>query len=184
MSNPYTGTVASALRKCQLLVSAAMDEEVAAMPPSHPAALMHAAGLEGALLQLWRAYRAFLAEQAHQLNLGAEPESAKVLRNQALANQKVSAEVEELVGLAENPDSWFCQLEHAWRSLWRLSSQAGARSSVERGGAGGQGAVQDLIPSVQVADSSGGGLSAEQLARWHQNLSELIARQRAQGQEW
>ena len=184
MSNPYTGTVASALRKCQLLVSAAMEEEVVAMPPSHPAVLMRTAGLEGALMQLWRAYRAFLAEQAHQLNLGVEPDSAKALHSQALSNQKVSAEVEELVGLAENPESWFCQLEQAWRSLWRLSSQAGARAGAKTVGAGEQGAVQNLIPSVQVAESSGGGLNAEQLARWHQNLSELVTRQRAQGQEW
>ncbi|WP_295801985.1 DUF6586 family protein [uncultured Microbulbifer sp.] len=182
MSNPYTGSVASALRKCQLLLSAAAEGEVAAVPPSHPAALVHAATLEGALLQLWRAYRAFLAEQAHQLSLGAEPESATALLKLAAASHKASAEVGELVSLAENPDSWFRELEQAWRALWRFAAQqGGARAS---GSVSGPGAVQNLIPSTQLAEAPAGPLSVERLEGWHRKLSELVARQRAQGQEW
>lgn len=186
MSNPYTGSVASALRKCQLLLIALEDEEVAATPPSQPAALMRSATLESALMQLWRAYRAFLAEQAHQLSLGSEPESAQALMKLAQASQKVSAEVGELVSLAENPDSWFRAFEQAWRALWRFSAQQEGSSGAQAafGGQSGQSAVQNLIPTRQLAEASSGPLSAEQLQRWHSCLSELVVRQRAQGQEW
>ncbi|WP_226661922.1 DUF6586 family protein [Microbulbifer aggregans] len=173
MSNPYTGSVASALRKSQLLLESAAEGAGAQAP-----ALAETALLEGALLHLWRAYRAFLAEQAHQLGLGgAEPESAQALMKLVEAGRKASAEVGELVGLMENPDSWLRSMDYAWRGLWRLSSQA----SVARGGVP---AVQSLIPATELRDPAEDVLSARKITFWHRSLTELVDRQRAQGQEW
>lgn len=178
MSNPYTGSVASALRKAQLLLDLLVDSAAGSAPAE---GLSQAALQEGALLQLWRAYRAFLAEQAHQLGLRAEPESAHGLLKMAETRQNASAEVRELASLAENRESWFSAMERAWHSLWRLSSGPG-----EAGGHKGvqvQSAV-NLIPSTTLAEPAAAALDARGLRQWHRSLSELISRQRAQAQEW
>ncbi|WGL17265.1 hypothetical protein PVT68_02945 [Microbulbifer bruguierae] len=180
MSNPYTGLVAAALRKCQLLLNR-LEAEGSGDP------LCQSALGEGALLQLWRGYRAFLAEQAHQLQLGVapgrEPESAGQLQQLVAQNGKFSAEIAELVSLAENPDSWYRQMDTAWRCLWHAPQAPSTRAQSAATGA----AVQTLIPVRQVDVSSGSGssqLDAQSLREWHRALSELVQRQRAQGQEW
>ncbi|MFV8782457.1 DUF6586 family protein [Microbulbifer sp. SA54] len=175
MSNPYTGSVASALRKGQLLLEVVSGGARADAPPLAETAL-----LEGALLHLWRAYRAFLGEQAHQLGLGAEPESARALKKLAEARQKTSAEIDELVGLEENPDSWLYGMAWAWKGLWRLSAQNPLADVGKAGGA----AAASLIPLAQLDEPRVDTLGAQKLTFWCRSLSELIARQRAQGQEW
>lgn len=175
MSNPYTGSVASSLRKGQLLLEAVTEPAGAAAP-----ALPETALLEGALLHLWRAYRAFLAEQAHQLGFaGVEPESAQALMKLVEGGQKASAEVGELVGLMENPDSWLRGMETAWRGLWRLSSQPSGRN-----GGNSVSTVQPLIAVTELRDPAEGVLDVQKVTFWHRSLTELVDRQRAQGQEW
>ncbi|MCK7597326.1 hypothetical protein M0G74_08585 [Microbulbifer sp. CAU 1566] len=172
MSNPYTGTVASALRKCQILLQS-LDERGSTENP-----LLQAALQEGALLQLWRAYRAFLGEQSHQLGLGTGvvPESAAALQSLLTARGKFSADVGELVSLAENPDSWFYPMAVAWIGLWKLPTSAGQGPD---GGAG----VQTLIPVRQLEDMPVA-VDPECLNRWLRGLTELVQRQRVQGEEW
>lgn len=178
MSNPYTGVVVSALRKCQLMLQP-LDQIEAEHNP-----LLLSALHEGALLHLWRAYQAFLAEQGYELRLGfspgGEPESAQALAKMATACDKLSAEVGELVNLEENPDSWFHAMACTWRGLWHPAGNGGDAES-------GSGSVQTLIPVRQLDRTTSGGpvvLDREQLQLWHQALTELVLRQRAQSQEW
>ncbi|WOX05470.1 DUF6586 family protein [Microbulbifer pacificus] len=175
MSNPYTGIVVSALRKSELLLQSLEVREAESNP------LLQAALLEGTLLQLWRAHRAFLAEQGHQLQLGfkpaGEPDTALRLQEMAAARGKFSAEVAELVGLEENPDSWFNAMARCWQGLWRPAG--GAQES----GAANSG-VRTLIPLRQLDSSFSASLDSESLRHWHRQLNELVVRQRAQGQEW
>lgn len=175
MSNPYTGTVASALRKAELLLQSLEAGEAESNP------LQQSALLEGTLLQLWRAHRAFLAEQGHQLQLGfkpgGEPEAAHRLQELTAARGKFSAEVAELVGLEENPDSWFSAMARCWQGLWRPAG-GGAQESAANNG------VQTLIPLRQLDTNFSASLDRESLRHWHRQLNELVARQRAQGQEW
>ncbi|SHE50627.1 hypothetical protein SAMN04487965_0038 [Microbulbifer donghaiensis] len=162
MSNPYTGTVASALRKSQLLL--ATDCE---------AALQRSAVQEAAVLQLWRAYRAFLAELAYQLHLDAEPESAQALLERAHAFGKSSGEAAELHELAADPDSWLARLQAAWVALWSFSAdQAGRREAA------------NLIPVQNLSATEPLQLTDELLHDWYKALSELVRRQRAQTEEW
>ncbi|MBY6189200.1 hypothetical protein KUV22_02090 [Microbulbifer agarilyticus] len=183
MSNPYTGTVASALRKAQLLLGA--HQQAANEQP-----LMDAALLESAVTQLWRAYRAFLAEQGHQLQLGfaagAEPDSAQALAALVSQRGKFSGDVTELVNLSEDPQSWLSRLSGAWAGLWQLSlsTPAGPAGAANVGGSG----VETMIPVRQLDNPSArpleAPLTADNLHQWHQALVELIQRQRAQSQEW
>ncbi|WP_078085572.1 DUF6586 family protein [Microbulbifer mangrovi] len=180
MSNPYTGTVASALRRCQLILQSPEPEAEQGNPLS-PEALYESALCQGALLQLWRAYRAFLAEQGHQLQLGfgpgGEPETAHSLAQLVTARGKFSAEINELVSLAENPDSWFQGLEAAWRALWCPAGGAGQSAADPSG-------VQSLIPVRQLDTRAPEALNRASLGKWFRALNELIQRQRAHGQEW
>jgi len=172
MNNPHTGTVASALRKCQLLL-------VAIERCEDNATLERQALEEGALLQLWRAYKAFLAEQAHQLQLAVTPESAEDLHRYAAAAQKVSAEVQELLNLAENPDGWFAGLQRAWRGLWQSAGSGSGQIAVSA-----QSPTVNLIPMTEVKDAAPAPLTRESLQSWLRALSELVLRQRAQSVEW
>nr|WP_010130560.1 DUF6586 family protein [Microbulbifer agarilyticus] len=182
MSNPYTGTVASALRKAQLLLG---DHQQAAS--GQP--LLGTALREAALTQLWRAYRAFLAEQGHQLQLGfavgAEPESAQALAALVSRRGKFSGDVTELVNLSEDPQSWLSGLCGAWAGLWQLSISAPPGPAGALNAASG---VESMIPVRQLDNPSANpqdvSLTADNLRRWHQALVELIQRQRAQSQEW
>lgn len=178
MSNPYTGAVASALRKAQLILHSPESSGEAGAPQ----ALQETALQEAALLQLWRAYRAFLAEQGHQLQLGfgpgGEPETATALATLVSARGKFSAEVNELVSLAENPDSWFQGMAAAWQALWLPAggeTQSGTVVSVE---------VQSLIPVQQLDRREPEPLSRKALTSWLNALNELVQRQRAHAQEW
>lgn len=175
MSNPYTGLVASALRKSELML-----HSLDASGVEHNA-LLQSALLEGALLQLWRAYRAFLAEQGHQLQLGfkpgGEPDTAIRLQELVGARGKYSAEVVELVGLEENPDSWFGAMARCWRGLWRPAAGGAQELSAA-------GSVQSLIPLRQMDSSASASLDRESLRFWHRQLGELVARQRDQSREW
>ena len=130
MSNPYTGVVASALRKAQLTLHASESTGEAGSQQ----ALLETALQEAALVQLWRAYKAFLAEQGHQLQLGfrpgGEPETAAALSQLVAARGKFSAEANELVNLAENPDSWFRAMESSWQALWQPAQQCAVAPSV------------------------------------------------------
>ncbi|GAB2502735.1 DUF6586 family protein [Microbulbifer agarilyticus] len=183
MSNPYTGTVASALRKAQLLLGE--PQQVASGQP-----LLDTALLEAALTQLWRAYRAFLAEQGHQLQLGfaagSEPESAQALAALVSQRGKFSGDVTELVNLSEDPESWLSGLCRAWAGHWQLSTSAPAGPS-EASNATASG-VQAMIPVRQLDNPSAGpqdaDMTADNLRQWYQALVELIQRQRAQSQEW
>ncbi|WP_231757189.1 DUF6586 family protein [Microbulbifer elongatus] len=179
MSNPYTGTVASALRKAQLLLQSSAQ--------AGDTPLLEASLLEAAVVQLWRGYRGFLAEQGHQMQLGfatgAEPETAHALAHLVAQRGKFSAEANELVSLAENPDSWFAGLCGAWHRLWALSVSSATTSSPASG-------VQSVIPVRQLDDlgrsvaTSDQPLTRERVQEWYQGLSELIQRQRAHSQEW
>ncbi|WP_406827657.1 DUF6586 family protein [Microbulbifer sp. ARAS458-1] len=179
MSNPYTGTVASALRKAQLLLQS--SAEVDDTP------LLEASLLEAAVLQLWRGYRGFLAEQGYQMQLGfaagAEPQTAQALANLVAQRGKFSGEASELVNLAENPDSWFAGLFAAWHKLWVLSASGSSGHAQSTTSVG----VQSMIPvrqldSAEVAPEQA--LTRERVQQWHRSLSELIQRQRAHSQEW
>lgn len=117
MSNPYTGTVASALRKCELLLDTGPGT-----------ALARTAVYEGVVLQLWRAYRAFLAELAFQLHLNTEPESAQALAEHAEAARVPCGQAVELQELSANPDSWLARLQVAWVRLWSLSVEITVQS--------------------------------------------------------
>ncbi|MFD1217781.1 DUF6586 family protein [Microbulbifer celer] len=175
MSNPYTGTVASAVRKSQLLLASASTLQEASGAGNM---LERQALIEGAVLQLWRAFRAFLAEQSHQLQLGVEPETARDLGRYAEAANKVSAEVTELCNLADNPDSWVVALQSAWRGLL-----IPGQSPLTAAGAQRSSAV-NLIPMAELRDDPAAALTAESVLEWQQALIELVTRQRAQGQEW
>ena len=178
MSNPYTGAVASALRKAQLILHSPESSGEAGTPQ----ALQETSLQEAALLQLWRAYKAFLAEQGHQLQLGfrpgGEPETAAALAALVSARGKFSAEVNELVSLAENPDSWFQGMAAAWRALW-LPAGAGAQASEVASAE-----VQSLIPVQQLDCRQPEPLSRQALTGWLRALNELVQRQRAHAQEW
>ncbi|WP_066964051.1 DUF6586 family protein [Microbulbifer sp. Q7] len=177
MSNPYTGSVASALRKAQLILQAPVPGEAA----DSQQALLESALQEAALMQLWRAYKAFLAEQGQQLQLGfragAEPDTAQALAQLVSARGKFSAEVNELVSLSENPESWFQGMQAAWEALWR---PAGTEAAQSEGAAG----VQTLIPVQQLDRAAPEPLSRDLLMKWLRALNELVVRQRAHGQEW
>ncbi|WP_346839888.1 DUF6586 family protein [Microbulbifer sp. SAOS-129_SWC] len=161
MSNPYTGTVASALRKAELLLAAGGDT-----------ALQRAAQQEAAVLQLWRAYRAFLAELAYllQLGQGVEPESPQALDERARSQGKYCAAAVEMCEL-DRGDGWLAQLQSAWVALWRFAGES------PRGGSAAQLIpLQDLSVAAELSDS--------QLREWHRALVELVQRHRAQAQEF
>ncbi|MBB5210574.1 DUF6586 family protein [Microbulbifer hydrolyticus] len=181
MSNPYTCAVASALRKAQLILHSLASPEGAGSQQ----ALYESAQHEAALLQLWRAYKAFLAEQGQQLQLGfgpgGEPETAHALAQLVSARGKFSAEVNELVSLAENPDSWFQSMAAAWQALWQPATgtaQQPAASAVDAAGG------QSLIPLQQLDRRAPEPLGHEALEKWLRALNELVQRQRAHGEEW
>lgn len=162
MSNPYTGSVASALRKGQLLL-----ETESAVP-------LASAGLqEAVVLQLWRAYRAFLAELAFQMHLDSEPESAQALAERARALGKTCGQAVELQELSADPDSWLARLQAAWVQLWSFS--------VEKNGTRPQ--ATNLIPLQNLSATGPVALSDGLLREWHSALSELVRRQRAQAEE-
>ncbi|QFT54636.1 DUF6586 family protein [Microbulbifer sp. THAF38] len=161
MSNPYTGLVTSALRKSQLLATSSFDSAIQRMALE-----------EGALLQLWKAYRAFLAELSHQLQLGFEPESLQVIVDSLHSQGKASVEVRELQLLVSEPGSWLSEFLRAWHQLLRLPPLA------EDKGQGG-----NLIPAHNVAGPVVVDLSFEVLLKWHAALSELVGRQRANLEE-
>ncbi|MBB3061459.1 DUF6586 family protein [Microbulbifer rhizosphaerae] len=163
MSNPYTGAVASALRKSQLLLEGEGGP-----------ALRQAAVQEGAMVQLWRAYRAFLCELAFQLQLGCEPESASELKERAVARGMACAEAVELLELLGDPGSWLSQLQAAWLQLWKFS---GGRSEGNRGG-------DNLIPLQNLSTAEIPVLNEELLQTWRGALEELVRRQRAHMEEW
>lgn len=163
MSNPYTGAVASALRKSQLLLEG----------ESGPV-LRQAAVQEGAVMQLWRAYRAFLCELAFQLQLGCEPESASELKERAAARGTACAEAVELLELLGDSGSWLSQLQAAWLQLWKFS---GGRSE-------GNGGNDNLIPLQNLSAAEIPALSEERLQVWRTALVELVRRQRAHMEEW
>ncbi|SDZ79142.1 DUF6586 family protein [Microbulbifer marinus] len=162
MSNPYTGSVAAALRKTQLLL------ETGAEAPLHRSAIQ-----EAAVLQLWRAYRAFLAELAYQLQLDTEPESAQALIERVHAFGKASGEAAELHELATNPDSWLAQLQAAWVQLWSFSADKDQKRK-----------AANLIPVQNLSAPRPAELTDDLLRDWHSALSELVRRQRAQLEEW
>ncbi|WP_250462521.1 DUF6586 family protein [Microbulbifer litoralis] len=162
MSNPYTGAVASALRKGELLLSL-----------EQAAPLQQAAVLEAAVLHLWRAYRAFLAELAYQLQLNSEPESAQALAERATALGKTCSEAVELSDLAADPDSWLSQLQAAWVQLWSFSAESRPHT-----------AADNLIPLQNLSAPQPAALTETRLRQWHAGLAELIRRQRAQSEEW
>jgi hypothetical protein len=161
MSNPYTGLVTSALRKSQLLATSSYDSSIQRMALE-----------EGALLQLWKAYQAFLAELSHQLQLSFEPESVQVILDGLHSQGRESLEVSELQLLLSEPGSWLSELLHAWNQLLRLPTLA-----EEKGQAG------NLIPTHNIAGPVPIELSFEALLKWHKALSELILRQRANLEE-
>ncbi|MEW5248456.1 DUF6586 family protein [Microbulbifer sp. 2201CG32-9] len=162
MSNPYTGTVTSALRKSELLLA------------GRPAQGLQAAALrEAALMQLWRAYLAYLAELSFQLQLGLEPQSAAELQQRLQASAKASGEVAELIALEEDPCSWLSQLLACWRLLWRPGkANAGAQVGV------------DLISTGNRATANPESLNDVRLRAWHLALQELVQRHRAHTEEW
>lgn len=161
MSNPYTGTVAAALRKSELLLAVECE-----------APLQRAALHEAAVLQLWRAYRAFLAELAYQLQLNSEPESAQALAERAAAFGVTCGAAVELSELDVDPDSWLAQLQAAWVELWDFSSDSGGQRPA------------NLIPLQNLSATGPVELSEEVLRQWHAGLAELVRRQRAQSEEW
>lgn len=162
MSNPYTGSVASALRKAELLLTL-----------EAPESLGQKALLEAALLQLWRAYRAFLCEVSFQLQLGCEPGSESELRARAAERGITSGEANELMALLEQPDSWLSQLQAAWGWLWSFAAPGGADSRADK-----------LIPLRNLSEAQPSELSAAGLREWQRALGELIRRQRAHSAEW
>ncbi|WP_323844062.1 DUF6586 family protein [Microbulbifer magnicolonia] len=161
-ANPYTGSVASALRKSELLLQAGGG-----------APLQRAALQEAAVFQLWRAYRAFLAELAFQLQLNAEPESAQALGERARAFGKTSSEAAELEGLAADPDSWLAGLQSSWVQLWSFSGETDRKRE-----------SANLIPAQNLSAPGPVQLTDDLLRDWHSALNELVRRQRAQSEEW
>ncbi|WP_193164066.1 DUF6586 family protein [Microbulbifer hainanensis] len=164
MSNPYTGAVASALRKAELLLQAGVGD-----------APTRAAIQDAVVLELWRAYRAFLAELAYQLQLGVEPESARALADRASAMGKTCAEAAELCGLGADDDSWLAQLQVTWVQLWSFSSESGQRKA---------GGAVDLIPARNLSAPQSRVLDFATLDEWRRALAELVRRQRAHSEEW
>ncbi|AMX02645.1 DUF6586 family protein [Microbulbifer thermotolerans] len=163
MSNPYTGIVASSLRKAALLLET-----------ENAAPLARTALYEAVVLQLWRAYRAFLAELAFQLQLMTEPESAQTLAECAQAAGKTCSQAVELQELLANRNSWLAQMQAAWRQLWHFSQ--------EKCGDRPQG--DNLIPVQDISASAAPVLNDSLLWEWHGALGELVQRQRAQAEEW
>jgi len=161
MSNPYTGQVVSALRKAQLLLQLTSE-----MP------LQRVALEEAAVLQLWKAYRAFLAELSHQLQLGFESDSLQVIADSLEGQGRASIEVKELQQLSEEPCSWLSQLLRAWTQLVSVLSKPEAKHE-----------SPNLIPVHNLATSELVTISDEVLLHWHASLSELVRRQRANLEE-
>ncbi|MCO1333518.1 hypothetical protein MO867_04105 [Microbulbifer sp. OS29] len=158
MSNPYTVHVTSALRKSQLLLQLPCE-----------ISLQRSALEEAALLQLWKAYQAFLAEQAAQLQLGFEPDSPQLMVDALKAQGRASADANELADLLKDSGSWLSHMLSAWTALQELSVIAKEKKQ-----------KVNLIPLHN--ESLGSDLtilSQEQLLQWHQALSELVRRQRA-----
>jgi hypothetical protein len=176
MSNPYTGSVTSALRKAQLLLGE-LDEDAlnGQEGQGQPSSLARTAVREGVVLQLWRAYRAFLAEQAFQLNLDSEPESAQALAERAAGRGISCGLAVELQELTADPDSWLAQLQAAWVQLWSFSADSSR---------GGQARPANLIPAQNLSAVGPVTLSDEGVCQWHTALRELVQRQRAQSEEW
>lgn len=164
MSNPYTGTVAAALRKSQLLLELAPAQ-----------GLQQGAVEEAAVLQLWRAYRAFLCELAFQLQLGTEPQTSAELARDVKARGQASSEAAELVALEEDPGSWLSGLQAAWQQLWQFSAAPPPGQAAEAG---------RQIPLVDLGSSPGVALDFALLAQWRAALAELVQRQRAHMEEW
>ena len=164
MSNPYSGTVASALRKSELLLAG-----------EGAGSLESAAFCEAALMQLWRAYRAFLGELAFQLQLGFEPETASELEQRTRAAGKACAEVGELVDLLAKHDSWLSQLQEAWLDIWRFSGANRAQPAEQ---------AQNLIPLSNLSTIAPVVLDRDSLQRWRAALKELVQRHRAHTEEW
>ncbi|WP_299586387.1 DUF6586 family protein [uncultured Microbulbifer sp.] len=160
MSNPYTGLVTSALRKSQLLSTSHYDS------PLHRLALE-----EGALLQLWKAYRAFLAELSQQLQLGFEAESLQVIGDSLQSQGRASSEVRELQLLLSEPESWLSAMLCAWKQLLQLSLAEEVQGQ------------ENLIPTQNIAGPRPVTLSLEVLLEWHASLSELVRRQRTNLEE-
>lgn len=162
MTNPYTGAVASALRKCELLLG---------VEDSSP--LQRSALQEAAVLQLWRAYRAFLAELAHQLQLGSEPESPQALSERASAVGKSCGEALEMQELIRDPESWLARLQASWVQLWSFSAETDRQAR-----------PANIIPVQNLSASGPAELEDGEIHAWHSALSELVRRQRAHSEEW
>ncbi|AOS97792.1 hypothetical protein AUP74_02390 [Microbulbifer aggregans] len=163
MSNPHTGSVAAALRKAALLADIEPDGN-----------LQRQALDEARLLQLRRAYQAFLAELAFQLQLGGQPDSALALARLAESQGKGCGEARELLELLEEPDSWLSSLERAWAGLWDFSGDANQQRASE----------PTLIPSRDLGRRPLEALNGQQVDHWQSALSEIIRRQRAHSAEW
>ncbi|WP_445366174.1 DUF6586 family protein [Microbulbifer sp. ANSA001] len=161
MSNPFTGQVASALRKAQLLLQLTSD-----VSPLQSAALE-----EAVVLQLWKAYRAFLVELSHQLQLGFEPESLQMIADSLETQGRASNEVKELQQLNEQPDSWLNQLLQAWTLLMSLPSNTEVKRE-----------APNLIPIHNVGREPVT-ITVQGLTQWHKSMVELIRRQRANLEE-
>ncbi|WHI46669.1 DUF6586 family protein [Microbulbifer sp. JMSA004] len=158
MSNSYTIHVTSALRKSQLLLQQPWD-----LP------LQRDALEEAALMQLCKAYRAFLAEQAAQLQLGFEPESPQLIIDALGVQGRASAEANELSGLVGDPQSWLSHMLYAWEEQQKISVGADEKQQ-----------QVNLIPlHNEVAKPEFAPLSKELLLQWHRSLNELVVRQRA-----
>ncbi|MCH9691830.1 MAG: hypothetical protein K0U59_07185 [Gammaproteobacteria bacterium] len=166
MNNPYTGVVEAILRKSQLLLDAAGDK----------APLLTEGLQEAVLIQLWRAYRGFLVEQACQLGLSDDPQCARDLFQLTSAQGSSSAELGELLGLQEDDSSWLSAMEAAWGSLWQFSNGSMPRAKRQDWQA-------QLIPLREMVGAQPV-LTWEILHFWQRALTELIHRQRAQAQEW
>ncbi|MFI2810091.1 MULTISPECIES: DUF6586 family protein [Microbulbifer] len=165
MANPYTGSVAAALRKSQLLLESA------------PAGGLHQAAVQDAVvLQLWLAYRAFLCELAHQLQLGSQPESPGQLARDAASRGMSSSEAAELEALAGDPESWLAGIEAAWLGLWQFS---GSRASQGNGA----GSPAQVIPLRDLSRQSAAP-DLDALRNWRESMVELIRRQRAHMEEY
>lgn len=161
MSNPHTGQVVSALRKTQLLLQLSSETP-----------LQRVALEEAAVLQLWKAYRAFLAELSHQLQLGLESDSLQVIADSLESQGRASIEVKELQQLSEEPCSWLSQLLQAWAQL--VSAPSNTKDKLDS---------PNLIPLHNLAASELVTISDEVLLQWHASLSELVRRQRANLEE-
>lgn len=122
------------------------------------------------------AYRHYLRElgENYALPKVAQIDSEEELRKAFNAQGKMPAELQELVQLCENGDSWLARLKADFQACWEFPNIRAATAE--------EGKIQ--LVDLDAAPASGEPILRSRLTDWYHALTDLIARQRETSAEY